>query len=218
MDLLFLQEELFAPEHMVFERKDDGKNLYMDGILMQGVVLNRNNRSYPKTEMVRAVENINSRLAAGKKILGEIDHPETLSLNLKHACLQVMSARMEGNDVVGKIKILNNANGKLVEDLIADGIIPGVSSRGTGNLNTRNEVENFQFETLDIVAQPSAPKAYPSPLREALINDINNLGKIHCLEGVNIQDILGIDIDLTKKEVQKQLAYELKAFISSLKS
>lgn len=145
-----------------------GKELFLSGIMMQGDVKNRNNRVYPKLEIENAVRGINERLEKGETVLGELDHPQTLTVNLERVSHKMVEAKMHGNNAVGKLKILDTPMGRIAKEFIGEDVKLGVSSRGTGQVGSGGRVSNFNFQTMDIVAQPSAPEAFPESIRESL--------------------------------------------------
>ncbi len=144
------------------------KTLYMKGIFIQGGIKNHNQRVYPVSEISNAVNRINEILHGGESVLGECDHPEELTINLDRVSHMITSMWMEGNSGMGKLKILDTPLGNIVRTLIEADAKLGVSSRGVGNVDDRNgEVSQFEIITVDIVAKPSAPNAYPKPVYEA---------------------------------------------------
>jgi hypothetical protein len=148
-----------------------GKNLYMKGICIQGDKRNANDRVYPTREISKAVETINEQIKNGQSVLGEVDHPEDLKINLDRVCHMVEGMWMEGSDGYGKLKILPTPMGQLVKTMLDSGVKLGVSSRGSGNVDDRNgHVSDFEIVTVDVVAQPSAPNAYPTAIYEGLMN------------------------------------------------
>jgi len=148
-----------------------GKNLYMKGIFIQGGVKNANQRVYPVSEISKAVETINEQLKSGYSVLGEVDHPDDLKINLDRVSHMINKMWMDGPTGFGKLKILPTPMGKLVEAMITSGVKLGVSSRGSGQVNEGSgHVSDFEIVTVDIVAQPSAPNAYPKAIYEGLMN------------------------------------------------
>jgi len=149
----------------------NGKNLYMKGIFIQGGVKNANQRVYPVDEITDAVEAINKQVKGGYSVLGELDHPDDLKINLDRVCHMITDMWMDGPNGFGKLKILPTPMGKLVEAMLTSGVKLGVSSRGSGNVNeSSGHVSDFEIVTVDIVAQPSAPNAYPKAVYEGLMN------------------------------------------------
>ena len=148
-----------------------GKELYMVGIFIQGGVKNANQRVYPVQEISKAVEAINEQLKSGYSVLGEVDHPDDLKINLDRVSHMIQKMWMDGPTGLGKLKILPTPMGKLVEAMITSGVKLGVSSRGSGQVNEGSgHVSDFEIVTVDIVAQPSAPNAYPKAIYEGLMN------------------------------------------------
>ena len=154
------------------ENKDGGKDLFMKGICIQGGVRNANQRVYPVTEIGRAVQTLNDQIEGGYSVLGEVDHPEGLNINLDRVSHMITNMWMDGPNGYGKLKILPTPMGSLVKTMLENGVKLGVSSRGSGNVREdgSGEVSDFEIITVDVVAQPSAPGAYPTPIYEHLMN------------------------------------------------
>ena len=167
-----LSEHLtFDEAKVVVESSNEGKDLYMKGICIQGNVKNANQRVYPTFEINKAVQKISDTIAGGQSVLGEVDHPEDLKINLDRVSHMLTNMYMDGNNGYGKLKILPTPMGKLVETMLQSGVKLGVSSRGSGNVDeTTGNVSDFDIITVDVVAQPSAPNAYPTPIYESLLN------------------------------------------------
>jgi hypothetical protein len=152
------------------ENGKGGKDLCMIGIFIQGNVRNQNQRFYPVTEISRAVKTLKEKLANGYSILGEADHPEDLNINLDRVSHIIMDMDMNGNDGIGKLKILPTPMGSICKTLLESSVKLGVSSRGSGDVDHNGNVSGFEIITVDIVANPSAPDAYPKPIYENLMN------------------------------------------------
>ena len=171
-----LSENLtFDQAGMVVESTDNangGKDLYMKGICIQGGVRNANQRVYPVEEIGRAVKTLNDQITTGYSVLGEVDHPEGLNINLDRVSHMITNMWMEDANGYGKLKILPTPMGQLVKTMLESGVKLGVSSRGSGNVSEdgNNTVSDFEIITVDVVAQPSAPGAYPTPIYEHLMN------------------------------------------------
>ena len=170
----YLRENLtFDQARMVVESDgQDGKNLYMKGICIQGGIRNANQRVYPVSEIGRAVKTLNDQIAGGYSVLGEVDHPDDLKINLDRVSHMITEMWMDGPNGYGKMKILPTPMGQLVKTMLESGVKLGVSSRGSGNVKEdgSGEVSDFEIITVDVVAQPSAPGAYPTPIYEHLMN------------------------------------------------
>jgi hypothetical protein len=168
-----LREHLtFDQAQIVLENANEGKDLYMKGICIQGDVRNANQRVYPVNEIGRAVKTLNDQCSNGFSVLGEVDHPEGLNINLDRVSHMITEMWMDGPNGYGKLKILPTPMGQLVRTMLENGVKLGVSSRGSGNVSEdgNNVVSDFEIITVDVVAQPSAPGAYPTPIYEHLMN------------------------------------------------
>jgi len=191
----------------VKEGNDELKTLYMKGIFIQGGVKNANERVYPVSEIENAVESLNKQIQEGYSVLGEVDHPDDLKINLDRVSHMITNMWMDGANGFGKLKILPTPMGQLVKTMLESGVKLGVSSRGSGNVNDMDgKVSDFEIITVDIVAQPSAPNAYPKAIYEGLMNMKHG----HKLLGI-ARDAKG------NKQVQKYLAEEVKRLIKDLK-
>ena len=149
---------------------EDGKDLVMAGLFIQGEVKNQNGRVYPKEEIRNAVESVRQRLSKGETVLGELDHPEELQINLDRVSHIITDMHCDDADGMGKLKIIDTPMGNIARSLLTAGAKLGVSSRGSGNVNESGRVSDFDIVTVDIVAQPSAPDAYPKTIYESLFN------------------------------------------------
>lgn len=166
---ILLIEELASSEaRIINEASTDGKSMWLNGICMQSSIKNRNGRNYPIQEISAAVENAKTRINECNGIFGELDHPQTLTINSDRISHVITEMWMHGNDAYGKAKLLNTPMGLIGQELIRSGVKIGVSSRGAGNVNESGDVQGFQFITYDIVVTPSAPNAYPGLMYESL--------------------------------------------------
>jgi len=148
-----------------------GKTLKLKGICIEGGVRNANERVYPVSEIANAVDTINEQIKTGHSVLGEVDHPDDLKINLDRVSHMIERMWMEGPCGYGTLKILPTPMGELVKTMLTSGVKLGVSSRGSGNVNDSNgHVSDFEIVTVDVVAQPSAPNAYPTAIYEGLLN------------------------------------------------
>ena len=154
------------------ENPNGGKDLFMKGICIQGGVRNANQRVYPVNEIGRAVSTLNDQIQGGYSVLGEVDHPDGLNINLDRVSHMITQMWMDENNGLGKLKILPTPMGQLVKTMLESGVKLGVSSRGSGNVSEdgNGHVSDFEIITVDVVAQPSAPGAYPTPIYEHLMN------------------------------------------------
>lgn len=207
MNNLLIENLSYDQAKMEMTHDGEGKNLYLKGICIQGGVKNANQRVYPITEINRAIETLNKQIKTGYSVLGEVDHPTNLRINLDRVSHMITEMWLDGPNGYGKMKILPTPMGNLVRTMLESGVKLGVSSRGSGNVNEHDgAVSDFDIVTVDIVAQPSAPNAYPTAVYEGLIN----------MNGGH--RILEMAKDLNKDQrVQKYLQQEVAKFIAELK-
>ena len=173
MSSLYLRENLtFNEARLQILHENEGKDLYMKGICIQGGIKNANQRTYPVQEIAKATKTLNDQITSGYSVLGEVDHPDDLKINLDRVSHMITEMWMDGPNGYGKMKILPTPMGQLVKTMLESGVKLGVSSRGSGNMNEygSGEVSDFEIITVDVVAQPSAPGAYPTPIYEHLLN------------------------------------------------
>jgi len=187
---------------------NDGKDLFMQGLFIQGDVKNQYGRVYPKDEIQRAVENVTSRLSTGETVMGELDHPEELQINLDRVSHIITEMQCDGSNGLGKLKIIDTPMGNIARALLKAGAKLGVSSRGSGNVNESGKVSDFDIITVDIVAQPSAPDAYPKTIYESLFN----------MQGGSMIHTIAEDYTHNKnQDVEKHLSKQIVNFINELK-
>lgn len=192
---------------IITESSEDGKTLYMKGICMQGDVKNANQRVYPLREIDSAIKNVNEQIKGGYSVLGEVDHPANLTINLDRVSHMITEMWMDGANGFGKLKILPTPMGNLVKTMLESGVKLGVSTRGSGEVNeSTGQVSGFEMVTVDVVAQPSAPNAYPSAIYEGLMNMHGGHRVLEMAAEVN-QD----------KRVQKYLTEAMVRVINELK-
>lgn len=164
--------EYFTPTRaqVIVEKSQDGRDLFMKGIFVQADVRNQNQRVYPLHEITKAINTVNEKLKGGESVLGELDHPEELSINLDRVSHVITEMWMDGHDGHGTLKMLPTPCGNIARALIDANVKLGVSSRGSGNVGHDGGVSDFDIVTVDLVAQPSAPSAYPTSIYESLYN------------------------------------------------
>jgi len=204
-----LSEQLsFDQAKIVLERQEEehGKSLYMSGICIQGDIRNQNQRVYSSREIGKAVESLNEQITGGYSVCGEVDHPEDLKINLDRVSHMITNMWMDGPNGYGKLKILPTPMGQLVQTMLESGVKLGVSSRGTGEVDSDGKVQGFDIVTVDVVAQPSAPGAYPTAVYEHLMNAKGGNKAVQIA-----QELKG------NPQAQKYIAESLKNIITGLK-
>jgi hypothetical protein len=148
-----------------------GKQQYIKGVFMQSDVKNQNGRVYPFGVLQREVKNYNNKFVKEGRALGELGHPMGPTINLDRVSHLITELYEDGKDFIGKAKIMDTPNGKIVKNLLESGVRLGVSSRGLGTVKANksgvNEVQkDFTLSTVDIVADPSAPAAFVNGIME----------------------------------------------------
>ena len=190
----------------IVESDDGNKSMFMEGIFVQGNVKNANERVYPVAEIAKAVENVQGRIKDGFPVLGECDHPPELTVNVDRVSHIIENMWMDGPNGFGKLKIVPTPMGNIIRTLIESGATLGVSSRGSGEVDHSGNVSNYEIITVDIVAQPSAPEAYPKAIYEGLMNMQGGYDTWKLAQ--NVQN---------DKTAQKYLSKEIVKFIRELK-
>ena len=134
---LLIEELSPSDAHIITETDTNGdhKGTYLSGIFMQADIKNRNGRVYPVTEIGNAVKAAQLRITEHNGIFGELDHPQTLNINLDRISHVITELKMDGNNAVGRAKLLDTPMGKIAKELINSGVRIGVSSRGAGTVS-----------------------------------------------------------------------------------
>lgn len=190
----------------IVESDDGSKSMFMEGIFVQGDVKNANQRVYPVKEIKRAVESVQAKIKEGFPVLGECDHPPELTVNVDRVSHIIENMWMDGPNGFGKLKIVPTPMGNIIRTLIESGATLGVSSRGSGEVDHSGNVSNYEIITVDIVAQPSAPDAYPKAIYEGLMNMNGGYDTWKLAQSVQHD-----------KSAQKYLSKEIVKFIRELK-
>ncbi len=181
-----ITEEIEQVE-VIVENRNGKKNLFIEGVFLQGEIKNRNGRMYPINTLAKEVNRYNESFVKKGRALGELGHPEGPTVNLDRVSHKITSLVQEGNNFRGKAQLLSTPMGKIAQNLIGEGVTLGVSSRGVGSLKEdlhgcKVVGEDFMLATAaDIVADPSAPDAFVSGIME---------GKEWVWEGGNLREEL----------------------------
>ena len=158
--------------YLTEESKDPKKpNVFIEGVFLQSDLKNKNGRVYPKEIMQREVQRYIDENVKTKRAYGELGHPDGPTVNLDRVSHMITSLKEDGNNWIGKAKIMDTPMGRIVKELISEGAQLGVSSRGLGSLKERNGINEVQDDFMlataaDIVADPSAPDAFVSGIME----------------------------------------------------
>ena len=198
-------------------REGGGKNHFIEGIFMQSEQKNRNGRIYPKAIMEAAVDKYVTEQVKTKRSVGELNHPEGPTVNLDKVSHLIEALDWDGNDVIGKARILDTPNGMIVKGLLDGGVQLGVSTRGMGSLENKNGVmyvkDDFMLNTVDIVQDPSAPTAFVNGIMEGVEWVWNNgIVEAQVIEKMETEIKKAPRADLYEPQVR-----EFKNFLSLMK-
>lgn len=169
--MMKLITETIEDVQLLVEESEGKKTYFIEGIFLQGDLTNRNGRNYPVNILDREVTKYNENFVGTGRALGELGHPDGPTINLDRVSHKIISLTKEGNNFIGKAKLLETPMGKIAKSLLDDGVKLGVSSRGLGSMTEKEGVnyvgEDFMLATAaDIVADPSAPDAFVSGIME----------------------------------------------------
>jgi len=204
-------------ECLVEANEDGTKNHFIEGVFMQSEQKNRNGRIYPKQIMEKAVNKYVKEQVKTKRAVGELNHPDGPTVNLDKVSHLIESLDWDGNDVVGKARILETPMGNIVKGLLDGGVQLGVSTRGMGSLEQRNGVmyvkDDFMLNTVDIVQDPSAPTAFVNGIMEGVEWVWNNgIVEARVIEKMETEIKKAPRADLYETQVR-----EFKNFLSLMK-
>ena len=204
-------------ECLVEANEDGTKNHFIEGVFMQSEQKNRNGRIYPKAIMEKAVDKYVKEQVKTKRAVGELNHPDGPTVNLDKVSHLIEALDWDGNDVVGKARILETPMGQIVKGLLDGGVQLGVSTRGMGSLEQRNGVmyvkDDFMLNTVDIVQDPSAPTAFVNGIMEGVEWVWNNgIVEAQVIEKMETEIKKAPRADLYETQVR-----EFKNFLSLMK-
>ena len=203
----------------VVEAKEDGSKTHMiEGIFAMAESKNRNGRVYPEAVMRNAVEKYVEEQVSKDRAVGELNHPDGPTVNLDKVSHKIEGLEMDGNNVMGKARILETPMGNIVKGLLEGGVQLGVSTRGMGSLEQRNGTmyvkDDFMLNTVDIVQDPSAPQAFVNGVMEGVDWVWNN----GILEPQEIEKIETEIKRAPRADLYETQVREFKNFLSLMKS
>jgi len=208
-----LRNEFIVEE--ILDEATGKKDMYISGVFMQEELKNRNGRVYPSAVMEKAVKKYISEYVNTKRALGELNHPPSVQVNPERVSHLITELRREGNNWMGKAKILDTPMGKIVRGIIEGGGSLGVSSRGVGSLKESNGVkivqEDFSLATIDIVSDPSAHDAWVGGIYESLNYEWEDGALVESKVEDKKEDIVE---DKTEDIVEDKTESQVKAFES----
>jgi hypothetical protein len=195
----------------------NGKNYFIEGVFLQSNLKNRNGRMYPKEILQNEVDRYNKEYTAKNRAFGELGHPDSPTINLDRVSHMIKTLKLEGNNFVGRAKIMDTPYGKIVKSLIDEGAQLGVSSRGMGSIIQKNGMnlvqDDFMLATAaDIVADPSAPDAFVEGIMEGREWIYNASTKSWMIAEQIKSDIQ----KMTAKQVAENQARMFDTFLNSL--
>ena len=189
------------------------KEYFLEGVFMQSEKRNRNGRVYEKSVLKDAVDRYIDEQVKTNRAVGELNHPASPTVNYKEVSHKIENLDWEGDDIIGKAKILNTPNGNIVKGLIDGGVQLGVSSRGMGSITKKEDVDyvntDFVLSTIDIVQDPSAPSAYVKPMYEGAYWENGIMEGIEWVEKdgkfVQVADISEKTIEKVEQSIKEPL-------------
>jgi hypothetical protein len=215
--------EVFEDLKTITEAREDGKkNVYIEGVFLQGGIQNRNGRVYPVETLAKEVDRYNEVYVKSGRALGELGHPEGPQINLDRVSHLIISLRQEENNFIGRAKLIDTPFGSIAKGLVSEGVKLGVSSRGMGSLKLNkegiNEVQNdfYLVTAADIVADPSAPDAFVNGVMEGVEwiweNDLLVAKKAHIAE----QTVQTIEKAVSSRELEAKKFKIFENFINKI--
>jgi len=203
-------------QYLIEESEDGKKNHFIQGVFMQAEQKNRNGRVYKKGILENEVKRYNDSFVKKNRALGELNHPQGPTVNLDRVSHMIKDLKFEGNDCVGKAKLLDTPMGNIAKNLVKEGAQLGVSSRGMGSLEEKNGVnyvkDDFMLSAVDIVADPSAPNAFVNGIMEGKEWIWDN-GVIREKE---IHEYHQMIQKASKRELEEKALFAFKDFMSKL--
>lgn len=217
-----LIKEINEEVQYITEAKEDGsRNYFIEGIIMQGDIQNRNGRIYPSEVLMKEMNRYSQNYVAKNRAYGELGHPEGPTINLDRVSHMFTELRQDGSNVVGKAKVMDTPMGKIVKNLIDEGANLGISSRGMGSLKKNKngimEVQNdFMLATAgDIVADPSAPNAFVRGIMEG-VEWIYDVGAQTWVASNELDQIEEEVKKMNSKQLEEQAEALFRRFMKSL--
>ena len=210
----FIREYVENIDPVIVENKETGdKDYFLEGIFLQGNKENKNNRKYPVAILEKAVKEFNKDYVSKKRGFGELGHPNGPQINLERVSHMITEIKKDGNNFIGRAKVMDTPYGNIVKNFIKEGCMLGVSSRGLGSVNDKNMVQDdYKLATVDIVADPSAPDAFVEGIMENHEWYVENgIYKVREIE--EMQDEINKS---SKYELQEKKIELFKKFINQL--
>ena len=219
-DVQYIQEDIL---NEAGETTGD-KNYFIEGVIMQGDIKNRNGRVYPASTLMKEMARYNKNYVEARRAYGELGHPAGLTINLDRVSHMFTELKQDGSNVIGRAKIMDTPMGKIVKSLIDEGANLGISSRGMGSIKqNKNGVMEVQSDFMlatagDIVADPSAPDAFVKGVMEGVdwIYDVASSSWTMANAFDQIEEEIKETARVSTKELEIKAAALFEKFVSSL--
>lgn len=220
-DVQYIAEDVLNEEG----EKTGAKNYFIEGIIMQGDIKNRNGRVYPKETLMREMNRYNENYVKAKRAYGELGHPAGPTINLDRVSHMFTELKEDGSNIVGRAKVMDTPMGKIVKNLIDEGANLGISSRGMGSLKKNSQgimevQDDFMLATAgDIVADPSAPDAFVKGVMEGVewVYDVASSSWTVANTFDQIEEEIKTIAKRDPRELEEQAARIFQNFLNSLK-
>ena len=174
----------------ITESKERPGVFEVTGVMQRAGAKNQNGRVYDKQVLLREVNNYMENFVKVGNAYGELDHPESAIVSLKNASHVVKDLWWDGDDLCGRVELLNTPAGNIVKEIIKGGHVIGISSRGTGSVKPTNEghlevQDDFELVCWDFVSNPSTHGAFMNPvsLNEGASTKEGKYNKLHGILG-----------------------------------
>lgn len=222
---LLIKEIVEDVNYTISEETETGeKNFFIEGIIMQSGIKNRNGRIYPSDVLMKETARYNKNYVEANRAYGELGHPQGPTINLDRVCHMFTELRQDGNNIVGKAKVMNTPMGKIVQNFIEDGANLGISSRGMGSIKKNKQgimevQDDFMLATAgDIVADPSAPDAFVKGIMEGVewIYDVASSSWQVANEFDRIEEEVKEIAKVSARELEEAATPIFEKFINSL--
>jgi len=218
-DVQYISEDILNEEG-----EKTGKNYFIEGVIMQGDIKNRNGRMYPASTLIKEMTRYNKNYVEAKRAYGELGHPAGPTINLDRVSHMFTELKQDGSNIVGRAKVMDTPMGKIVKSLIDEGANLGISSRGMGSIKQNKdgvmEVQgDFMLATAgDIVADPSAPDAFVKGVMEGVdwVYDVASSSWTMANAFDQIEEEIKETAKVSTRELEIRAAALFEKFVSSL--
>jgi|TARA_B110000483_G_scaffold241407_1_gene324328 hypothetical protein len=219
-DVQYIQEDILNEAG----EATGSKNYFIEGVIMQGDIKNRNGRVYPASTLMKEMARYNKNYVEARRAYGELGHPAGPTINLDRVSHMFTELKQDGSNVIGRAKIMDTPMGKIVKSLIDEGANLGISSRGMGSIKqNKNGVMEVQSDFMlatagDIVADPSAPDAFVKGVMEGVdwIYDVASSSWTMANAFDQIEEEIKETARVSTKELEIKAAALFEKFVSSL--